>query len=169
MQTRSLVGRVKRIEGRRHRPRHLNIVFELPVGVEMGDPGVQELLEQIARRDVPEIEFSRSTSVFMITDWCGEEDTPRVNDLTTPRVVGWYVSELTHEEALDELEKRFPRTINGKPVNNLVKLRAPYVEDEGRRSGRSAFMSTDALATAGAATSGAILRCGYPIGPPIRA
>lgn len=48
-----------------------------------------------------------------------------MNDLTTPRVVEWYVSELTHEEALDELEKLFPRMIDGKPVNYLAKLRAP--------------------------------------------
>jgi hypothetical protein len=37
---------------------------------------------------------------------------------------------LTHEQALDELERRFPRMIDGKPVNNLVKLRARYVEDD---------------------------------------
>src|SRR5262245_2106850 len=92
MMTRSLVGRVKRIEGKRHRPRHLKIVFELPVGSEMHHPGMRELMQQIARRDVPEIEFSRSTSVSMITtDLCGEEDSPRENDLSTPRVVEWYV------------------------------------------------------------------------------
>ena len=66
MQTRSLVGRVKRIEGKRHRPRHLIIVFELPTGMEMHHPGMRELMQQIARRDIPEIEFSRSTSVFII-------------------------------------------------------------------------------------------------------
>src|SRR5262249_61184600 len=130
MMTRSLVGRVKRMEGKQHRPRHLTIVFELPTGMEMQHPGMRELMQQIARRDVPEIEFSRSTSVFMITDWCGEEDTPRVNDLTTPRVVEWYVSEFTHEEALDELERLFPRTINGKRVNYAPQFRAPHVEED---------------------------------------
>src|SRR5262245_10996961 len=124
MMTRSLAGRVKRIEGKRHRPRHLTIVFELPTGMEMHHPGMRDLMQQIARRDVPEIEFSRSTSVFMMPDWFGE-DTPRVNDLSTPRVVEWYVSELTHEEALDELERLFPRFIDGKRVNYAPQFRAP--------------------------------------------
>src|SRR4030095_14240897 len=32
---------------------------------------------------------------------------------------------LTHEQALDELERRFPRFIDGTPVKYLAKLRAP--------------------------------------------
>jgi hypothetical protein len=37
---------------------------------------------------------------------------------------------LTHEQALDELERRFPRFIDGKPVKYLEQLRAPYVEED---------------------------------------
>src|SRR5262245_24475848 len=34
---------------------------------------------------------------------------------------------LTHEEALDELERRFPRFIDGKPVRYVEQLRAPHI------------------------------------------
>ena len=37
---------------------------------------------------------------------------------------------LTHEQALDELERRFPRFINGKPVRYVEQLRAPHVEED---------------------------------------
>jgi hypothetical protein len=35
---------------------------------------------------------------------------------------------ITHEEALDELERRFPRFVDGKPVKYLERLKAPHVE-----------------------------------------
>jgi hypothetical protein len=37
---------------------------------------------------------------------------------------------ITHEEALDELERRFPRFVDGKPVKYLEKLKAPHVETD---------------------------------------
>jgi len=43
--------------------RHLVIFFDLPAGMEMHDSEVRDLLAQIARREIPEIEFSLATSV----------------------------------------------------------------------------------------------------------
>jgi hypothetical protein len=37
---------------------------------------------------------------------------------------------ITHEQALDELERRFPRFIDGKPVNYAPRLKAPHVAVE---------------------------------------
>jgi hypothetical protein len=37
---------------------------------------------------------------------------------------------ITHEQALDELERRFPRFIDGKPVNYAPRLKAPHVDVE---------------------------------------
>jgi hypothetical protein len=37
---------------------------------------------------------------------------------------------ITHEQALDELERRFPRFIDGKPVNYAPRLKAPHVDPE---------------------------------------
>jgi hypothetical protein len=37
---------------------------------------------------------------------------------------------ITHEQALDELERRFPRFIDGKPVNYAPRLKAPHVASE---------------------------------------
>ena len=37
---------------------------------------------------------------------------------------------LTHEQALDELERRFPRFIDGKPVKYLEHLKAPHIETD---------------------------------------
>lgn len=37
---------------------------------------------------------------------------------------------ITHEQALDELERRFPRFVNGKPVKYLEKIKAPHIDPD---------------------------------------
>ena len=72
--------------------------------MEMHHPGVRQLMDRIARRDFPEIEFTLSTSVFMITtDLLRPTDVPRKNDLTMPRVDSWFSNELSHEQWLELL------------------------------------------------------------------
>jgi hypothetical protein len=36
---------------------------------------------------------------------------------------------ITHEEALDDLERRFPRFVDGKPVKYLDQIKAPHIEE----------------------------------------
>lgn len=103
VKTGSLSNRVRKIEGKRRGKRHLVILFDLPVGMWIkGGPRARELMMEIARQEIPAIEFSLATSVSLMPNVLSTMDPPwETTSLAAPKVASWFATELSHEERLE--------------------------------------------------------------------
>jgi hypothetical protein len=106
VKTGSLINRVRKIEGKRRGRRYLVILFDLPAGMWVeGGPRARELMMEIARREIPEIEFSLATSVTLMPNVLSTMDPPwETTTLAAPKVARWFATELSHEERLGAYE-----------------------------------------------------------------